>query len=85
MFVLVHFVGTGQPRGQFTYACSFRDAQVGDVVVVPFGKNNTLRLGSILEINPKHAFKRFATKWVAAHIDHRAHDMRMAMGMPDID
>ena len=71
--------------GPFTYACPFEDVRVGDTVVVPFGREGHLRLGEITEIDPPVTLKKYATKWVAAHVDHRAHDMCMAMGMPATD
>lgn len=68
----------------YTYCCPFEDVEVGDMVVVPLGKKNTRCLGHIRAIGPHISIKHKATKWVAAHVNHRAHNMRMALGVPEI-
>lgn len=68
--------------GPYTYCCPFDDVQVADAVIVPFGAENNLKFGVVQEVNPPLTIKQLATKWVAAHVNHRAHDMRMVMGVP---
>lgn len=67
-----------------SYVCPFDEVEKGDHVIVPWGEANGLQRGIIHEVDPPANLKRMATKWVAAHVNHRAHNMRTALGVPQL-
>lgn len=87
-YVLVRMLGRESVRPKsketWTYCCPF-EVKLGDHVVVPFGRENLLRIGIVADVTPSLESKRQATKWVAAVFSKEAHDMRMALGTPEVE